>query len=94
MYHTWHKWLAAQLYDNEENVAKCRQISHLLRIFSQRLALGLPHLTSFQSHYEAAQLYNNDGNATECIKMQQFLGKLSNSLLSAIPRLISAIPSS
>ena len=60
-------------------------MSHLLRIFSQRLALGLPHLTSFQSLSEAIYLYNNKENATKCNKMQHFSENFSDRLPLAVP---------
>ena len=46
MYHTWHKWLAAQLYDNEENATKCDKMQHFSENFSDRLPLAIPHLIS------------------------------------------------
>ena len=56
MYHTWHKWLAAQLYDNEENVAKCRtndgnateciKMQQFLGKLSNSLLSAIPRLIS------------------------------------------------
>ena len=46
MYHTWYKWLAAQLYNNEEKATECDKMQHFSEKFSDRLPLTIPHLIS------------------------------------------------